>query len=63
MQEVVRLERAIVLSDGIRQAMLRREESRGVHTRSDFPNSDDAWLKKQVASLRDDEFHFEEHAI
>nr|BAJ13488.1 2-haloacrylate hydratase [Pseudomonas sp. YL] len=60
MQEILRLERAIKLSDGMRQAMLRRTETRGVHNRSDFPNSSDAWLKKQAFALRDGKFHFED---
>jgi aspartate oxidase len=55
--------RAILLSDCMRQAMFRRTESRGVHCRSDFPNSSDAWLKKQVVTLRDGEFHFDEIAV
>jgi aspartate oxidase len=63
MQEVLRLQRAVMLSDGMRQAMQRREESRGVHTRSDFPSTRAAWLKKQVIALRDGEFHLEDIAI
>jgi aspartate oxidase len=63
MQEVLRVQRAILLSDCMRQAMFRRTESRGVHCRSDFPNSSDAWLKKQVVTLRDGGFHFDEVAV
>jgi len=63
MQEVLRVQRAILLSDCMRQAMFRRTESRGVHCRSDFPNSSDAWLKKQVITLRAGEFHFDEIAV
>jgi succinate dehydrogenase / fumarate reductase, flavoprotein subunit len=63
MQEVLRVQRAILLSDCMRQAMLRRTESRGVHYRSDFPNSSDTWLKKQVVTLRDGKFHFDEIAV
>jgi aspartate oxidase len=63
MQKVLRVQRAILLSDCMRQAMFRRTESRGVHCRSDFPNSSDAWLKKQVVTLRDGEFHFDEIAV
>jgi succinate dehydrogenase / fumarate reductase, flavoprotein subunit len=47
----------------MRQAMFRRTESRGVHCRSDFPNSSDTWLKKQVVTLRDEEFRFGEIAV
>jgi succinate dehydrogenase / fumarate reductase, flavoprotein subunit len=63
MQEVLRLERTILLSECMREAMLRRTESRGAHTRSDFPNSSDAWLKKQVVALQDGELRFEEIAV
>jgi succinate dehydrogenase/fumarate reductase flavoprotein subunit len=63
MREVLRVQRAIQLSDCMRQAMFRHTESRGVHCRSDFPNSSDAWLKKQVVALRDGRFRFEEVAL
>jgi fumarate reductase (CoM/CoB) subunit A len=63
MQEILRLERAIKLSDGMRQAMSRRTETRGVHYRSDFPNSSDAWLRKQVFELRNGAFHFKDVAL
>jgi succinate dehydrogenase / fumarate reductase, flavoprotein subunit len=53
MQEVLRVERGIMLSDCLRQAMLRRTESRGTHARSDFPQTSDAWLKKQVVRVVD----------
>jgi aspartate oxidase len=53
MQEVLRVQHAILLSDCMRQTMFRRTESRGVHRRSDFPNSSDAWLKKQVVRVVD----------
>ena len=60
MHEVLRVQRAILMSECMRQAMLRRTESRGVHCRSDFPNSSDAWLKKQVVTLRNGDFHFKD---
>jgi aspartate oxidase len=63
MQEVLRVRRAILLSDCMRQAMLRRTESRGVHCRSDFPKPSDAWLKKQVVVLQNEQFRFEDVAI
>ena len=42
MQEVLRVQRGIMLSDCLRQAMLRRTESRGTHARLDFPQTSDA---------------------
>ena len=63
MHEVLRVQRAILMSECMRQAMLRRTESRGVHCRSDFPNSSDAWLKKQVVTLRNGDFHFKDIPI
>ena len=58
MQEVLRVERGIMLSDCLRQAMLRRTESRGTHVRSDFQQTSDAWLKKQVVRVVDGMPHF-----
>jgi aspartate oxidase len=63
MQEVLRVQRAILLSDCMRQAMLRRTESRGVHRRSDFPNSSDTWLKKQVVTLQYGKFQFKDVGV
>ena len=53
MQEVLRVQRGVMLSDCLRQAMLRRTESRGTHARSDFPQTSEAWLKKQVVRVVD----------
>jgi succinate dehydrogenase / fumarate reductase, flavoprotein subunit len=47
----------------MRQAMLRRTESRGVHRRSDFPNSSDTWLKKQVVTLQYGKFQFKDVGV
>jgi succinate dehydrogenase / fumarate reductase flavoprotein subunit len=58
MQEVLRVERGIMLSDCLRQAMLRRTESRGTHVRSDFQQMSTAWLKKQVVRVVDGTPHF-----
>jgi succinate dehydrogenase / fumarate reductase, flavoprotein subunit len=63
MQEVLSVQRAILLSDCMRRAMFRRTESRGVHCRSDFPNSSDTWLKKQVVTLQDGKFQFKEVGV
>ena len=43
--------RALLLSEIMGQFMLRRNESRGVHNRADYPESSDKWLKKQVMTL------------
>ncbi|MEE8444344.1 MAG: FAD-dependent oxidoreductase [Alphaproteobacteria bacterium] len=46
--EVLGLRRGIELAECMRRAMLGRTESRGVHTRSDYPEASEAWLKKQA---------------
>lgn len=40
--------RALATADALRRFMERREESRGVHSRSDFPDPAGHWVKKQV---------------
>ncbi len=49
--DVLRLKRVIRLSEAMRQAMLRRTESRGTHARSDYPQMASAWLRKQAVHL------------
>lgn len=46
--------RSLMLADVMRQFMMRRTESRGVHNRKDFPKSDDRWLKKQSMTFNCD---------
>lgn len=60
MREILRVKRAIELSDGMRHAMLRRTETRGVHHRSDYPNASEAWMKKQFFTSNEGKFHFQD---
>jgi succinate dehydrogenase / fumarate reductase flavoprotein subunit len=62
---------AIELDNLLRQSIatmasaLHRTESRGAHTRSDYPERNDAaWLKHTLFSMREDErFHLGERAV
>ena len=38
----------LITSEAVAQAALMREESRGAHTRIDFPSEKDEWLKYNV---------------
>jgi succinate dehydrogenase / fumarate reductase flavoprotein subunit len=49
--EVQRLRRIVRLSEAMRLSMLRRTETRGTHSRADFPSMDPAWVRKQSVSL------------
>ncbi len=49
--KVLTYRRSILLSECLRQSMLRRDESRGVHARSDHTEADDAWRRKQALRL------------
>ncbi|MCO7231698.1 MULTISPECIES: FAD-dependent oxidoreductase [unclassified Cobetia] len=52
---ILRVKRVLMLSEAMRQSMLRRTETRGTHTRSDYPEASRGWLKKQLVRLsRDD---------
>lgn len=63
MREVLRVNRSITLSDCLRQAMLRRTESRGTHARLDYPFANEKWLKKQILRLNGDALRFEDVAL
>jgi succinate dehydrogenase/fumarate reductase flavoprotein subunit len=52
--EVLTYRRSLLISECMRASMLRRNESRGVHARSDFEDSDDTWIRKQALRLGDD---------
>ena len=46
LQDVIELEHSLGLAEAIVQSALARQESRGAHSREDFPDRDDAnWLK------------------
>ena len=50
----------LMVSECIAKAALERQESRGGHTRDDFPTMDENWRQELlVCSLRDDEVHLE----
>ena len=50
--QALELDAMIDLASVIAEGALRREESRGAHTRTDFPNrNDDDWLKHTIATL------------
>ncbi len=52
--QVLIYRRSLLISECMRASMLRRNESRGVHARSDFAGSDDAWIRKQALHLGED---------
>ncbi len=49
--EVLTYRRSLRISECMRASMLRRTESRGVHARSDFEDSDPTWIRKQALHL------------
>jgi aspartate oxidase len=52
--KVTSYKQALLLTEIMRQFMLRRTESRGVHFRNDYPESRDQWLKKQVMHMNEE---------
>ena len=54
------LRNMLMVSECIAKAALERQESRGGHTRDDYPTMDENWRQELlVCSLRDDEVHLE----
>lgn len=54
-QEALDLGNQLLVAKAVAQGAILREETRGAHARSDFPDSDDArWLKYLTLRLRDD---------
>lgn len=63
MREVLRVRRAVALSDCLRQAMLRRTETRGTHARSDHPETRVDWVKKQILRSRAGHLEFVDRPV
>lgn len=53
--EVSRLSRVVRLAEAMCLCMHNRQESRGTHVRSDFPNVSEKWKCKQIVTLREGE--------
>jgi succinate dehydrogenase/fumarate reductase flavoprotein subunit len=53
------LKNMLLVSSVVATSSLIREESRGAHYRSDFPNESDAWLKRICFSMKDGKLHYE----
>jgi len=53
--EALALRNLLITSEAVAQAALMREESRGAHTRIDFPDEQDGWLKYNVVIKKNDE--------
>ncbi len=47
--EALSLRNLLITAEGVAKAALMREESRGAHTREDFPGEQDAWIKYNIA--------------
>ena len=56
--ELFELENMLLLAEACVKGALRREESRGAHFRSDYPDND-KWLKYSVAQYRDGEIRLD----
>jgi len=48
---ILDLRQGLLTGRVILEAALRREETRGAHSRTDFPDQDEKWKGSQVASL------------
>lgn len=61
--EVTRLGRVARLAEAMCLAMARRTESRGTHMRSDFPEEEGQWQRKQSLRLNGDKLEFQDIAL
>ncbi len=50
--EALGLRNLLITAEAVARAALLREESRGAHTRSDFPGEQDDWLKYNIVSTK-----------
>ncbi|MDP6684746.1 MAG: fumarate reductase/succinate dehydrogenase flavoprotein subunit [Candidatus Marinimicrobia bacterium] len=53
--EALALRNLLITSEAVAQAALMREESRGAHTRVDFPGEQDEWLKYNVVIRKNED--------
>ena len=65
LKDALEAENILVVGKALLGAALRREESRGPHYRSDFPEKDDSWFKRILISLdtRNNQLKFTEEKI
>lgn len=61
--EVQRIARVARLSEAMCLAMRRRQESRGTHIRSDFPEETSDWQRKQAVRLNGDQIEIHDIAL
>lgn len=61
--EVQRLARVARLAEAMCLAMRRRQESRGTHMRSDFPEEAGDWQRKQAVRLANGRLEFQDIAL
>jgi succinate dehydrogenase / fumarate reductase flavoprotein subunit len=50
--EALSLRNLLITAEAVAKAALMREESRGAHTRADFPGEEEAWLAYNIVSVK-----------
>ena len=53
--EALALRNLLITSEAVARAAKLREESRGAHTRSDFPGEQEEWLNYNIVCLKGDD--------
>ena len=53
--EALAMRNLLITTEAVARAALLREESRGAHTRADYPGEKDHWLKYNIVSSKDDD--------